>query len=109
MRVTVVFLESAERDLLDLRHYVLANLSAATWNTTLRRLKNSVRKLKSHPRSGAIPDELRAMNTSQYRQIVSGMNRIIYELRDDTAYIHLVCDTRRDMKSLLTRRILTGS
>jgi len=109
VRAKVVFLESAEQDVLELRHYVLENFSAAIWSATLRRLKESVRKLKSHPRSGTIPDELRAVGMSQYRQVVSGMNRVIYELRDDTVYIHLVCDARRDMKSLLTRRMLRGS
>jgi hypothetical protein len=34
------------------------------------------------------------------------MNRIVYELRDDTAYIHIVCDTRRDLQGLLMKRIV---
>jgi hypothetical protein len=34
------------------------------------------------------------------------MNRIIYEVRVDVAYIHVVCDTRRDLKGLLMRRMV---
>jgi hypothetical protein len=34
------------------------------------------------------------------------MNRIVYEVRQDIVYIHIVCDTRKDMKSLLTRRLM---
>jgi toxin ParE1/3/4 len=37
------------------------------------------------------------------------MNRIIYEVRDDTAYIHVVCDARRDLQSLLMKRIVSPS
>ena len=47
-----------------------------------------------------------ALNLTQYRQILSGMNRIIYEVRQETIYIHAVCDTRKDMKTLLMKRML---
>lgn len=34
------------------------------------------------------------------------MNRIIYELRDRAVYVHVVCDTRRDLRAVLLRRLL---
>lgn len=34
------------------------------------------------------------------------MNRIIYEVRQDAIYIHIIVDTRRDFNALLTRRLL---
>ncbi|WP_196222186.1 hypothetical protein [Burkholderia ubonensis] len=37
---------------------------------------------------------------------IAGMNRIVYEVRGDIAYIHVVCDTRKDLKSILLRRLL---
>jgi len=46
------------------------------------------------------------LGLQQYRQVISGMSRIIYELRDEVIYIHIVCDTRRDMRTLLSRRLL---
>jgi len=36
------------------------------------------------------------------------MNRIIYEIRRKTIYIHIVCDSRQDMQGLLMRRMLRG-
>jgi hypothetical protein len=45
------------------------------------------------------------LNLTQYRQILSGMNRIIYEVRQDAVYIHLVVDTRRDLKDVLMQRL----
>jgi len=102
----VVFLRSAEADLQDLRAYVVKNFGAGTWPTSYRKLKDAVALIEAHPLSGKVPDEFRGLNIAQYRQMLSGMNRIIYEVRDDTAYIHLVCDTRRDLKSLLMKRIV---
>lgn len=102
----VVFLRSAEADLRDLRTYVVKNFGAGTWSTTYRKIKDAVARIEAHPLSGKIPDEFRNLNIAQYRQVLSGMNRIVYEVRGDTAYIHLVCDTRRDLKALLMKRIV---
>ena len=102
----VVFLRSAEADLRDLRTYVVKNFGAGTWSTTYRKTKDAVARIEAHPLSGKIPDEFRNLNIAQYRQVLSGMNRIVYEVRGDTAYIHLVCDTRRDLKALLMKRIV---
>jgi len=39
-------------------------------------------------------------------KLLVGMNRIIYEVRDETLYIHIICDARRDLRTLLLRRVL---
>lgn len=104
----VVFLRSAEADLKDLRHYILKNFGATVWASSYGKIKDSVAMIEAHPQAGRIPEELENLSTAQYRQVVSGMNRIIYEVRLDTAYIHLICDTRRDLKSLLMRRLMSA-
>lgn len=106
MTVKVVFLKSAELDLKDLRRYTVKNFGKGAWEVSSRKLKDSAALIQSHPGTGAIPDELSKVGLLQYRQVVSGMNRIVYELRGDTAYVHLVCDSRRDLQSMLTRRLL---
>ncbi len=60
----------------------------------------------SHPLAGHLPDELAALNLVQYQQVLVGMKRIIYELGDRTVYVHVVCDTRRDLRAVLLRRLL---
>ena len=102
----VVFLQSAETDLKDLRSYIVKNFGKDFWLTTYEKVKESVDMIQDHPKLGRIPPELESLNIAQYRQVLSGMNRIIYELRDDTAYIHIVCDSRRDLQGLLMRRIV---
>lgn len=106
MTVNVVILGSAESDLRDLRSYIIKNFGKDNWQISYRKIKASILQIRSHPESGRMPDELASLNLVQFRQVVSGMNRIIYELRNDTAYIHIICDTRKDLRSLLLKRIL---
>ncbi|MGZ5052132.1 MAG: type II toxin-antitoxin system RelE/ParE family toxin [Methylobacter sp.] len=102
----VVILESAEHDLKELRNYIVKNLSAETWQQSYDKIKTAIRSLKTFPDAGSLPGEFERLNLTQYRQVISGMNRIIYEVRQDTLYIHIIADTRRDLKSLLIRRLL---
>jgi len=106
MGFKVVILDSAEQDLKELRAYILKNFSVETWRTTYAKIKESIRNLQNFPQAGSVPDEIEKLNLSQYRQVVSGMNRVIYEVRLDVIYVHVVVDTRRDMNALLTRRLL---
>jgi len=108
MGLKIVIFESAEHDLKDLRSYVVKNFSTVVWHGNYAKLKESIRNLKTFLLAGGIPDELAKLNLSQYRQVVSGQNRIIYEVRQDSIYIHMIVDVRRDMHALLTRRLLRG-
>ena len=105
----VVFLRSAEADLKDLRRYLIRNFGAQAWTDCYGKIKKSVAMIGAHPEAGRVPEELANLNAAQYRQVISGMNRIIYEVRADTAYIHVVCDTRRDLKGLIMRRMVSAA
>ncbi|AMP17162.1 type II toxin-antitoxin system RelE/ParE family toxin [Collimonas pratensis] len=106
MSFQVVFLHSAEQDLKELKSYVIRNFGKNTWQHSYDKLKEAVNNLQKFPLEGKIPDEIQRLNLSQYRQVISGMNRIIYEIRQETIFIHIVCDTRKDMRTLLTTRLL---
>ena len=106
MSLQVVFLQSAEQDLKELKAYVIKHFGKDVWQDSYSKIRASVGVIQTYPLGGNIPEELESLNLTQYRQVISGMNRIIYEVRQETVYIHLVCDSRKDMKSLLTRRIL---
>lgn len=106
MSMKVDILESVEYDLKELRAYLVKNFSVATWQSSYSQIKEVVRNLKLFPYSGSIPDEFEKLNLTQYRQVIAGMNRIIYEVRGDNVYVHIIVDARRDLKSLLIRRLL---
>ncbi|WP_349606762.1 MULTISPECIES: type II toxin-antitoxin system RelE/ParE family toxin [Cupriavidus] len=101
-----VFLAGAEEDLKDLRRYIVKSFGKPIWQETFQTIKDSIRAIQTFPEGGSVPDELADLNPQQYRQVISGMNRIIYEVREEIIYIHITCDTRRDLKTLLSRRLL---
>ena len=105
----VVFLQSAEADLKDLKIYIVKNFGKDDWLTSYAKIKAAVAMIQDHPKAGRIPPELESLNIAQYRQVLAGLNRLIYEVRADTAYIHIVCDVRRDLKGLLMKRIVDPS
>lgn len=106
MSFNVVILQSAETDLKELRSYLIKQFSTQTWQSTYTDLKTAIRHLGVLPYAGSIPEEIEKLNLSQYRQILSGMNRIIYEVRDQTVYIHIIADTRKNLPTLLMKRLL---
>ena len=106
MVAKVVILESAEQDLNELKAYIVKNFSLATWRQSYEKIKKAIHNLKSYPYAGTVPEEIEKLNLTQFRQIISGMNRIIYEVREERVYIHAIIDTRRDLQSLLLIRLL---
>jgi plasmid stabilization system protein ParE len=109
MNFKVVILDSAEQDLKELREYILDNFSAEVWRTTYNKFKQSIRTLQKFPLAGSIPEEIKKLNLTQYRQLISGMNRVIYEVRQDVIYIHIVTDVMRDMNAVLINRMLRAN
>lgn len=102
-----VLLDAAQADIRALRQYVSKIFGQTAWQETYTGIKAVVRNVAAFPLSGHIPPELADLGLSQYRQALSGMNRIIYEVQGDVLYVHVVCDTRKDLRALLTRRLLS--
>jgi plasmid stabilization system protein ParE len=104
--VKVVFLRDAEADLLALRAYFIDQFSAPIWRAHSRKLKTAILKLTKFPKLGSVPEEIAHLGMSRYRQILCGQTRVIYEIQADTITIHIVCDTRRNLRTLLNQRVL---
>jgi toxin ParE1/3/4 len=60
------------------------------------------------PESGSHPKELLALGIREYRQAAFKPYRVIYRTVGKRAFIFLIADGRRDMQSLLARRLLGG-
>jgi toxin ParE1/3/4 len=58
------------------------------------------------PHRGSRPRELPLELEAEYRQIVFKLYRVIYEVRRDEVVIHLIMDARRNLQSLLRRRLI---
>lgn len=96
----------ARSDLGQLRRYVVGRFDAATWSRSLAELRDRVALLVDQPRLGTVPPELEELGIHRYLELAVGRNRLIYELRDDTVFILLVVDHRRDFRAVLARRLL---
>lgn len=104
--MNVVFLQAAQQDLKELRSYLLKNFGKDTWLTSFDKIRTAVAAIGDHPLKGNIPLELESLHIATYRQVLVGMNRIVYQVTADTVYIHIVCDARRELPGLLMRRLI---
>ncbi|QET04383.1 type II toxin-antitoxin system RelE/ParE family toxin [Cupriavidus pauculus] len=78
----------------------------AVWEESYAQIQASIQRIREFPECGPVADELSTLTAERFREVQSGKNRIIYEVRDDTIYVHLIVDRRRDLTSLLQRILL---
>jgi len=105
-RYETILTEDAERDLDDLFSYIADNDSLAAANHVLDRIEKSVDGLCLFPERGSFPKELAALGIRDYRQVFFGPYRLIYRVIETRVFIYLIVDGRRDMQTLLARRLL---
>lgn len=74
----------------------------------LDRLGRVVSDLAHFPERGSYPKELLALGIKEYRQTSFKPYRVIYRVLDRQVLVYLIVDGRRDMQSLLSRRLLAG-
>jgi toxin ParE1/3/4 len=108
MRHEVLLTAGAERDLEDIHDYVAEFDSPAKADHVLDRLLEIATSLESFPERGSIPRELRVLGIREYRQTFFKPYRLIYRVLGERVFIHLIADGRRDMQTLLARRLLGG-
>ncbi|MDP1605979.1 MAG: type II toxin-antitoxin system RelE/ParE family toxin [Rhodocyclaceae bacterium] len=104
----VLLTEDAERDLEALFEYIVERDSLTAANRGLDRMEKVIASLSSLPERGSFPRELLALGIKDYRQIFFKPYRLIYRIVDARAYIYLIVDGRRDMQTLLARRLLSS-
>jgi len=85
----------------------------------LDRLVAAIETLAEHPRRGAVPPELDALGIHDYRQLSLPPFRLIYLVEEESlggknrqdatlVTILIVADARRDFRTLLQERLLSG-
>jgi toxin ParE1/3/4 len=102
----VLLTEGAERDLEAIYDYICEYDSLASANHVLDELMEVVESLSRFPERGAYPKELIALGIKEYRQSGFKPYRVIYRVTGNQVIIYLIADGRRDMQSVLARRLL---
>ncbi|HET7923692.1 MAG TPA: type II toxin-antitoxin system RelE/ParE family toxin [Rhodanobacteraceae bacterium] len=105
-RFEVVLTRDAERDLDDLHSYIATYDSLENADRVLDRLLEVAETLSTNPDRGSVPKELRSLGVQDYRQSFFKPYRVIYRVVAEQVVVYLIADGRRDMQSLLARRLL---
>jgi toxin ParE1/3/4 len=104
----VVLTADAERDLEDIVTYLAKHDSPRSAEHVLGRILDVADSLTVEPTRGTPPGELRALGDQEYRQVFFKPYRLIYRVVERQVVIYLIADGRRDMQTLLARRLLGG-
>ncbi|RJR41105.1 MAG: type II toxin-antitoxin system RelE/ParE family toxin [Deltaproteobacteria bacterium] len=102
----VLLTADAGRDLEDLYDYINVHDVPGKADHVLERLEQAFTGLSENPHRGAYPKELLSIGIREYREIFFKPYRIIYRVVDNNVFVLLIADGRRDMQTLLQRRLL---
>jgi len=106
MPYEVSLTKDAERDIEEIYLYIAAHDSRRSADHVLERLVQTTNGLRTSPERGSRVNELRALGMSEYRQVLFKPYRLIYKVHANRVIVYVVADGRRDMGSLLARRLL---
>lgn len=98
----------AVRNLEEIVDWIARHDGPARAQHVLERIQKAVEALRRLPERGAHPAELVALGIREYRETFFKPYRIVYHIDDARVFISLIADGRRDMRSLLARRLLAG-
>lgn len=102
----VLLTEGAEQDLEAIHDYLAEFDGIANANAVLDGLMDVVESLSQFPERGSYPKELLSLGIKEYRQTIFKPYRVIYRITGSQVIIYLIADGRRDMQSVLARRLL---
>lgn len=104
----VLLTEGAEQDLEAIHDYISDFDCVAHANEVLDALMGVVQSLSEFPLRGGLPKELVGLGIKEYRQAFFKPYRVIYRVTGSQVIIYLIADGRRDMQSVLARRLLAS-
>jgi len=104
----VEVLLEADKDIKDIVRFMYKREGSAMAREILKRFRKAKEDLRTLPERGRITPELRRINILAYRELQIPPYRMIYQISEpeDTVYIHVVVDGRRDLAELLLTRLL---
>lgn len=102
----VLLAEGAEQGLEAIHDYISEFDCVANANYVLDELMLVVESLSKFPERGSHPKELVSLGIKEYCQTFFKPYREIYRVTGSQIIIYLIVDGRRDMQSVLARRLL---
>ena len=75
-----LILEEAQENTKDSRRYIPKSFGVETWKQTCAQLTVTFENIRQLPQSDYIPAELSDFGGLNFREVLSGQNRVIYEV-----------------------------
>ena len=106
MPLLVQLTDDAARDLEDICDYIDRQDGPDQAVYVLEQIEKAFGSLTEHAHRGNYPDELLSIGIREYREVFFKPYRIICRMMENIVYVFLIADGRRDMHTLLQRRLL---
>ena len=104
-RFRVQWTENAAADLLELIRFI-ARDSLQNASKVYKRIRVRARTLASLPERGHVVPELAELDLVGYRELSIPPYRIVYRIEKKTVFVMAVLDGRRDLRQILSERLL---
>ena len=106
MAFTVFVTDDAARDLKELITYIERHDSPDQAAHVLGKIEDAILSLVENPHRGVHPPELISVGVREFREIFFKPYRMVYRVMDKKVCVMLVVDGRRDLQTILHRRLL---
>lgn len=106
MALSVLLTDDAAHDLGELYDHIARHDAPENADYVLEQIEKAFASLAESPERGAYPKELLSLGIREYREIFFKPYRLIYRVIGINVYVLLIADGRRDMQTLLQRRLL---
>ena len=106
MAFTVYLIHDAVRDLEEIFGYIAEHEAPGKASGVLDRIEKTILELANTPERGVYPKELLALGIRDSREVFFKPYRVIYRVIGQAVHVYLIVDGRRDMQTLLQRRLL---
>jgi toxin ParE1/3/4 len=108
VKYAVLLTRGAEQDLEAIVDYISEVDGPVRSSHVVDQFNGCFERLSSMPERGSHPRELLSLGNKEYRQVFFKPYRIIYRIFGKTVVVYMVADSRRDLQSLLSRRLLSA-
>ena len=102
----IILTSEAERDIVDIYDYIAKKDTLQNAEYVLDNLESLILSLEEAPERGHYPPELSIQGIKEFKEVVFKPYRAIYEVIGSKVIVHLCVDGRRDMITLLERRLI---
>jgi toxin ParE1/3/4 len=99
VKYAVLLTRGAEQDLEAIVDYISEADGPVRSSHVIDQFSTCFERLSSMPERGGYPRELLSLGNKEYRQV-------FYRITEKTVLVYVIADSRRDLQSLLSRRLL---